>query len=173
MGVVWSIPWALVIGVATGMATFGYRGSLAFALNIGLRMGIAGALTGFGVGSLFSLGIMIAARKRSLSNLTLPRFALGGAVASAAFSGGMVALALGNARPGLTAVFLGISAALGATCAAASLTLARQGAGGEDRSGALDAGGRSSAGAFPPDRPTADAFVGRKGSEKPLGSRKG
>jgi hypothetical protein len=170
MGVVWSIPWALVIGVATGMATFGYRGSLALALNIGLRMGIAGAFTGFGVGSLFSLGIMIAARNRTLSNLTIPRFALGGALASAVFSGGMVVVALGNARPGLTAVFLGISAALGATCAAASLTLARQGTG-EDGNTAVETGARASSGAFPPDRPTADAFAGRQPSEKPVGVR--
>jgi F0F1-type ATP synthase membrane subunit c/vacuolar-type H+-ATPase subunit K len=172
MGLVWSIPWALVIGAATGLSTFGFLGSLRVALNVGLRMGIAGALTGFGVGSLFSLGIMIAARNKSLSSLTLPRFALGGGLASVLFSTGMVVVALGNARPALTGVFLTISAALGATCAAASLALARHGSGGDEAGSTLGGASRSTA-TLPPDRPTAESFASGKASQRPVGSRKG
>ena len=134
MGLTWAAGWALV-GVLIGLISFFVPGLLGTGL---LRIFDAPlpalAIPGFFGGAVFSIVLGVAARRRRFSELSLPFFAVCGAV------GGLllaqiptVLFALGLATPAesvslwrLTAIVSGPFALLGAASASVTLMIARK-----------------------------------------------
>jgi hypothetical protein len=135
-GVTWSIPWGLLNGLFSGALTYLYYplpepSRLSVAIQAAITNGIAGAIAGFATGTVFSLVLMVAERRGTISSLRMGRFAAWGATA-----GGLAAITLvGLFGPGswagaslLTAgITVGVSAGMGAVCATGSLAIARSG----------------------------------------------
>jgi hypothetical protein len=135
MGVTWAIPWGIVLGVTGGLLVSFIPdfppgvSRIGIALQAALTNGLIGAVIGFATGSVFSVVLMAAERKRDLPNLKKGRFALWGALAGAVSSLAIVLppIAQGQAGLGVGAVFVGVAMGLGAGSAAASLAIAKSG----------------------------------------------
>jgi hypothetical protein len=133
MGLAWSVPW----GVA-GMVLSPYLWtldwtatprSLSDALAVAGTFGAAVAWYGFLAGAIFSVVLAIAARRRTLHEITKSRMAAWGVASSALFTvPPMVSMLLGRVdgwRESDAVVVIG-SALLSAGCAVASLVVARR-----------------------------------------------
>ncbi|MFC1790869.1 hypothetical protein ACFL0I_00160 [Gemmatimonadota bacterium] len=133
MGISWAVPWGVVIGITGGLlisllpAFPPGVSRLAVALQAALLNGFTGAVMGFATGSVFSLVLMAAERKRDLPNLKSTRFALWGGLAGAVSSLAIVLPALAQGQAGLigAAVVVGVTVGLGVGSATASLAIAR------------------------------------------------
>lgn len=135
MALSWAIGWGAVFGLTAGLiGLFGLTpapgmSQVVAAFQVTIFFGTMGAVLGFLTGSVFSLVLMAAERKRRLSDLRTPRFALWGAAAGGmallpiVFSG----LAEGSIAVGLGSVFVSVAAGLGAASAVASLKTAQSG----------------------------------------------
>lgn len=134
MGLTWAAGWALV-GVLIGLISFVVPGLLGSAvLRIFDAPLPALAVPGFFGGAVFSIVLGIAARRRRFSELSLPLFAVCGAVGGlllAQIPNAMVAVGLATPAEGvnlwrLTAIVSGPFALLGAASACATLLIARK-----------------------------------------------
>ena len=117
IGLTWAVGWGLV-GALLGLVRLPDGGHL-----IGVIGGFLWfALYGFLCGGAFSVALSVAGRRRTFDEMSLPLFAVGGALAAllifAATSGGEL-FVLGHVVPAT------IFALLGAGCAAGSLAVAR------------------------------------------------
>jgi hypothetical protein len=134
IGVCWSIPWALtgLVAVAASIYLFAPL-PRAVLPGIAIRMGLDQApnwgFLGFVTGGLFSVALGIAGRRTTLRELSMRRFVLWGALAGAVPPITLIAASPTEGSVPIAAFLLAISVALGAGCAAASLRLARLGAG--------------------------------------------
>ena len=119
MGLTWAVAWAGVFGIASMIG--GAGGGLENLVN---NLATFGAL-GFGGGTVFSVALGIAARRRRFDEMSLPRFAGWGAV-----GGGLLIMPfvlIGWAPLTIeTAAVIGVFALLGAGCSSGSLALARR-----------------------------------------------
>jgi hypothetical protein len=132
MGVTWSIPWALFSAVVGGVSVYLVLPEdvfqLRFVIQAVIRNGVSGAIVGFATGTVFSMALMAAERRGTIVGLRMKRFALWGASAGAVAALGVLIPAwIGEASLGAAGIFLGISTAMGALCATASLRIARAG----------------------------------------------
>lgn len=125
MGVTWGVGWALV-GVLIGLSTL-------LGVPIGWFIEVfdaplpALAVPGFFSGAVFSVVLGIAGRRRRFDELSLPRFAMWGALGGLLLSSGPVTLAILGDTLGAAsaAVAVGTITLLSAASAAGSLALAR------------------------------------------------
>ena len=124
MGLTWAEAWA-PLGAVTGLIT---------GVVLGLPLGtvvanyalLLGGL-GFAGGTIFSTVLSIAEGRHRFDQLSLPRFAVWGALGGLLL--GVLAVTVGILGPGLTildAIIVGVSTLLGAGSAAGSLALARR-----------------------------------------------
>ncbi len=125
IGLTWAVGWAPV-GAVTGLITGVVLG---FPLGgIAANYAELFAVLGFIGGSMFSTVLRVAEGRRRFDQLSLPRFAVWGAVGGLAL--GMLAVTLGVVGLGgitpLTVAVVGAAGLLGAGSASGSLVLARK-----------------------------------------------
>ena len=133
MGLTWALAWATV-GVGIGLLSFLVPGLLDSVVRVFDAPLPALALPGFIGGAAFSLILSVVARGRKFSDLSLPLFAVCGAVGGlllAQIPIAAVALGLGTPAEGvnmwrLTAIASGPFAVLGAASACLTLLIARK-----------------------------------------------
>lgn len=134
MGLTWAVAW-FGLGAVFGLAAFDLTGA-AFLYNA-----LASAAAGVIGGTSFSVVLAIAEGRRRFDQMSVPRFALWGAVGGCLVAGLQLgAFALLGSGPG-PLVFLGIQGLIGAGSAAGSLILARA----SDDQELLEAGDRVAA----------------------------
>ncbi len=113
MGLAWAAVWA-VVGVIVMVVTTVL--GLYPASEI-IEGAAAGVLTGFVAGATFSAALGISEGRRRFDEMSLPRFALWGALGALLLSGWV---------QGADIIVYGVLPLLGAGCAAGSLALARR-----------------------------------------------
>jgi hypothetical protein len=123
--VLWAMAWGTVgalIGAFTARSSFPeYRWTEEIRF-VGVFFGVAGAITGLG----FAVGIMAAARRRSLDAVSFLRVAIVGALAGEIPTAILLALsAIWTVQGAIWTTV--ITAALGAACGSATLAIARAG----------------------------------------------
>lgn len=125
MGLTWAVGWGLIGGILEFLANF------IPGLNV-VDMWIQSlAIPGFIAGGFFSVVLHVAAGGRDLSELSLPRFAIWGALGGSLYGASLFLLRVASA--GLpqswlpTVVVVGTLTTLSAVSAAGTLALARRG----------------------------------------------
>lgn len=119
MGVTWAIGW-FGLGALLGLVAFGMDASGTL-----INAFVSGA-AGFLGGSVFSVVLSLTEGHRRFDQLSLPRFALWGAVGGGVVAAlQMVVLTMIGGAPPLL-LFVGIQALIGAGSAAGTLALARK-----------------------------------------------
>jgi hypothetical protein len=123
IGVTWAAGW-VVVGALTGLAiSIGLNFPLA---RVVWNYATAFAILGFFGGAIFSLLLSYAERKRNFEQLSLPRFAVWGALGGLVLGVSAVAISLfGLPIASASAIAGGAAALLGAGSAAGTLAIAR------------------------------------------------
>jgi hypothetical protein len=125
-GLTWAVGWTLV-GMVGVVVIYTLFPSLPDVFDVWIPVF---AYPGFLAGVGFSVVLRIAEGRRRFDELSLPRFAVWGALGGVLVGGLVAALGFGKAPNAALAAIMGTSILLGAVSAAGSLALARKG---EDR----------------------------------------
>lgn len=126
IGLLVGVYRALTMRIGFGLPPWPLSYTLRFILYNGMAWGIWGAASGL----LFGLILSISERRRTVADLRVQRTAIWGALGAMVLPAAILGLVLALS-PGFNVIVpalttLGISAALGATCASGTLLLARR-----------------------------------------------